>query len=743
MSQSHIEKLIVQPQFISSLPTDDQVEEHQHKLIRHLETLKDNHHQDDINWFQRLIYNNRENIESEDIDLGILYNLTYLDAITAKLLDIDPRKIIKAAIVKRYIRELWQDNNQPKEFLESHILNDNNSRNLIETILRPSDTSELAHNESLTITTETPNQELNTIDETEVPEVEMVQESVQDISENNENKEENYNQALGRDINTISCYETRNRPYQTINPFYITKNGKFTAGTLIGNTPGDTKTEQTKYLSNILKLSTYSNDLIQTTFHNGNGWYIFNFEYASDLKKCIDKINKKDNENFRIIALNNSDSKKKRNTLETSNLLKKENTNNNHSHKRKQQENSSQGISITNQQPSKSKIQEKTNSKGKGKFNNYNIIENTSNYQLRIRCTTIPGNNRGKQLQNLAETLQIPLESDLIQITCIGKSKLAILNFENSEDMWICQRNLITQFPSCDTFTSKENLDQDTYLPQDPSLIVVRVTDIPIDFSTQRIKGAIQKYGKITDLKITKGNNNFKTATISFDKLKLDLKNTWAIPMGDIMARITLLDDWENTLIQRNTITTRLYGINNSTSATRIMSAIKHLKAKTVHIPRNSKTDKRRRFAIIGFSSQEDLQQALASYVSLFDTKTWWSTKDNQKLNNKRKQEYNIFSSKSNNDNDDDDDDNMSTLSTSNSSQLSHLTTARREHLNTQTKSYRKEYKNYNETSKNRKQYTSTTEASLISISTTLQDIAKRLNKLEGKEKRSRLPNRS
>jgi hypothetical protein len=742
MSQSHIEKLIVQPQINSSLPTDDQVEEHQHKLIHHLETLKDNHHQDDINWFQRLIYNNRENIESEDIDLGILYNLTYLDAITAKLLNIDPRKIIKATIVKRYIRELWQDNNQPEEFLESHILSDNNSRNLIETILRPSDTSEPTHNEPPTITNETLNQELNIKDETEVPEVEMAQEPVQDTSVNNESKEENFNQALGRDINTISCYETRNRPYQTINPFYITKNGKFTAGTLIGNTPGDTKTEQTKYLSNILKLSPHSNDLIQTTFHNGNGWYTFNFEYASDLKKCVDKINKKDNENFRIITLNNSDSKKKRNTTETPNLPKKGDIKNNYSHKGKQQENLCQEIPITNQQPFKSKIQKKTNSKGKGKFNNYNIIENTSNYQLKIRCTTIPGNNRGKQLQNLAETLQIPLESDLIQIACIGKSKLAILNFENPEDMWTCKRSLINQFPSCDTYTSKENLNQDTYLSQDPSSTVVRVTDIPIDFSTQRIRGAIQKYGKITDLKITEGNNNFKTATISFDKSKLDLKNTWAIPMGDIMARITSPDDWENTLTKRNTITSRLYGINNSTSATRIMSAIKHLKAKTVHIPRNSKTNKRRRFAIIGFSSQEDLQQALASYVSLFGIKTWWSTKDNQKLNNKRRQEYNISSSKSNND-EEDDDDNMSTLSTFSSSQLPHLTTARKEHFNTQTKSYREEYKNYNETSKHEKQHTFTTEASLISISTTLQDIAKRLNKLEGKEKRSRLPNRS
>ena len=89
------------------------------------------------------------------------------------------------------------------------------------------------------------------------------------------------------------------------------------------------------------------------------------------------------------------------------------------------------------------------------------------------------------------------------------------------------------------------------------------------------------------------------------------------------MARITPLDNWEKILTKRNSITSRLYGINNSTSATRIMSAVKYLKAKTVYIPRNSKTNKCRGFTIIGFSTQEDLQQALAAHIELFDLRTW------------------------------------------------------------------------------------------------------------------------
>ena len=35
------------------------------------------------------------------------------------------------------------------------------------------------------------------------------------------------------------------------------------------------------------------------------------------------------------------------------------------------------------------------------------------------------------------------------------------------------------------------------------------------------------------------------------------------------------------------------------------------------------------------YCENKDLQKALSSYVELFGTKTWWSTKDNQKINSK------------------------------------------------------------------------------------------------------------
>src|SRR5438552_14776345 len=121
---------------------DEEIRIIQDQLIQHISRLKDNHHQDDIQWFQKLIHNNHHDIQTEDIDLGILYNFTFLDSVVAKLLKIDLKKIISIEITKKYIRELWKDNSQQIDFLNSHILNNPNNRNFIEKTLRPNNTSE-------------------------------------------------------------------------------------------------------------------------------------------------------------------------------------------------------------------------------------------------------------------------------------------------------------------------------------------------------------------------------------------------------------------------------------------------------------------------------------------------------------------------------------------------------------------------------------------------------------------------
>ena len=77
----------------------------------------------------------------------------------------------------------------------------------------------------------------------------------------------------------------------------------------------------------------------------------------------------------------------------------------------------------------------------------------------------------------------------------------------------------------------------------------VQILDIPTEFTTNRIKDAIKGYGKISHI-CTNTNNkrNTKTATVTFEELKIDLEHTWAIPMGENMARLAPYTNWEETI---------------------------------------------------------------------------------------------------------------------------------------------------------------------------------------------------
>jgi hypothetical protein len=71
--------------------------------------------------------------------LGISYITTILNTIAAKMMNIDPRLIVKADIVKKYIMDLWTKNELNTNILEEHIINNPQDRTVLSTILRPND----------------------------------------------------------------------------------------------------------------------------------------------------------------------------------------------------------------------------------------------------------------------------------------------------------------------------------------------------------------------------------------------------------------------------------------------------------------------------------------------------------------------------------------------------------------------------------------------------------------------------
>ena len=258
---------------------------------------------------------------------------------------------------------------------------------------------------------------------------------------------------------------------------------------------------------------------------------------------------------------------------------------------------------------------------------------------------TFPGSNRQEQLAILAEIFGIPIDNDLINIEHRNGNSWFTGYFDKKEERDYCfqkleeinkevinidttVQNLTFNIHKIDEVTTK-TIGKRKEITKD---ITIQILDIPEDFTKNRIQGALKNYGTIKEIHTHPGKrNNTKSATVSFSNFKLDLDQTWAIPMGQVMARIAPIQANEEVFNQRNQHTARLYGIRPQSSATRIMSAIKHTGAKTVYIPLNSRTGKRRNFVIIGFYDNINLEKAITQYIYLFDYKTWWSTKDNTK----------------------------------------------------------------------------------------------------------------
>jgi RNA recognition motif-containing protein len=276
----------------------------------------------------------------------------------------------------------------------------------------------------------------------------------------------------------------------------------------------------------------------------------------------------------------------------------------------------------------------------------------------------------------------------------------------------------------------------------------IQILDIPEDFTTSRIKGALKSYGTIIKIQTQPGKRNtFKTAVVKFADLKIDLDNTWAIPMGDTMARIAPAQVGEEIFNQRNQFTARLYGIRHNCSATRIMSAVKHTNAKTIHIPVNSRTGKRRNFAIIGFQDTSSLEKAITRHIYLFGCKTWWSTKDNTKALQKHANKRNEPTYYTQSDSEHESESEWSTDKSRRRSSYS-LRNTIQESKKGKDSYKRKEEESQDRQNRNKKKFKQESRDiehtnTLSALEGALQEIAERLSKLEEKGKKSRIAYRS
>jgi hypothetical protein len=675
------------------------------RVLEFLSTLHDNHEVGDQRWIRTLLDHGVNNTTSEIVELGAMIQTTVMDMLLGKLLGINPMILAKASLVEDYIGEIWENNNLEKQSLYNFILDNPEQREAILQLIQSktdleSNTSLLIeqsinevngmvtqskgtaqqqsnqHNQQPSLiapimSTDTANQDEPNIQEITMEEVEP------------EQTQTNIPNPITHDIKEIPDYRIRNRTEQPTNPFFITKKGSQMAGVLMANVPGENIEERTSYLTHMFKLAKEDRHLIGTTFMNGNHWFTVHFKLDLDMTNCIEKLNGKEGEDFKIICLKGSLKKEteepthtiKYNTANaTSQQERKATTKENNLLNTKQIASNSQAKTLAKQIPTVIKGEDIRLTKKEEKANTYNLTKNKTNKGIGMMVGTFPGSNRMEQLAIIAEIFRIPVENTLVNIEHFNGNSWFTGYFQNEKERSHCiskvteiNREVINIDPSAENQTfkvhkledisprmqkgkqpfnykGKENTTTPTSELQNNNNrakqsklntgtreTTIQILDIPVDFSTNRIKGAVKSYGKISHIRTnTNKRRNSKTATITFEEIKIDLERTWAIPMGENMARIAIYTNWEETIQKRNCYTARLYGISANASATRIMSAVRHTNAKTVHIPLNSKTGKKRRFAIIGFANDADLTKAIKKYISLFGNKTWWSTKDNR-----------------------------------------------------------------------------------------------------------------
>jgi RNA recognition motif-containing protein len=652
------------------------------KVLEFLSTLHDNHEIGDQRWIRTLLDHGVNNTTSEIVELGAMIQTTVMDMLLGKLLGINPTVLAKASLVEDYIGEIWEHNNLEKQSLYNFILDNPDQREAIlqliqsktdiEPNLSPSieqpveggnamvtqikdmaqESNQQDQQPILTTpmaTTITMNQNESDIQEITMEEAEIVQIQMP----------ENISNVIAHDIKEVPEYSIRNRVSQPTNPFFITKKGTFMAGILMANVPGEDKEERTNYLAHLFRLAKEEKHLIGSTFSNGNNWFTVRFKLALDIENFVEKLNGKEGEDFKIIYLKGGPREEeqlpKTEKLSTTHVKVQDIREIQIKKKEKTQsgKNKEDGVPTRETKLEKDRVLIKEENLIT-KTNPYKLILGKSTTGIGMMVGTFPGDSRQEQLAILAEIYGIPIDNDLISIEHKNGNSWFTGYFEKEEERDYCiqkleeiNREIISQDKTAQTFAihkiGEATKKTSSKGKETVKETVIQILDIPEDFTKNRIQGALKNYGTINKIHTYPGKrNNTKSATVSFNNCKLDLDQTWAIPMGQTMARIAPIQANEEVFNCRNQFTARLYGIRPQSSATRIMSAIKHTGAKTVYIPLNSKTGKRRNFAIIGFQDNTNLEKAITQYIHLFGCKTWWSTKDNtkalQKRQNKRKE---------------------------------------------------------------------------------------------------------
>ena len=87
-----------------------------------LQQLEDPHDSTTKQWIADLFHQHNSGETSPLLNGGLLYGITVIDNIVARLLNLDNSMVIKIKVLRRYIKNLWKQNGGPTDILNTPLI---------------------------------------------------------------------------------------------------------------------------------------------------------------------------------------------------------------------------------------------------------------------------------------------------------------------------------------------------------------------------------------------------------------------------------------------------------------------------------------------------------------------------------------------------------------------------------------------------------------------------------------------
>ncbi|CAG8803513.1 16663_t:CDS:2 [Gigaspora margarita] len=125
-------------------------------------------------------------------------------------------------------------------------------------------------------------------------------------------------------------------------------------------------------------------------------------------------------------------------------------------------------------------------------------------------------------------------------------------------------------------------------------LTIYTLWDLPRLFNNGQVKRLIRRYGKVPEIRWTCGKFSKQAHIIlskKNEKSKKMLEDSWVLPIEKRLTRITVGDNQKEDLKIRKQYKLTLYGLLGNTAEVLLLRQVRHLKAKAVYIPAESKNN--------------------------------------------------------------------------------------------------------------------------------------------------------